>query len=86
MAYVQARLHQKDNAGSGIAQAMQSPDKDKQILLCAILTYEALGDREQALKVIGQLPPEMKITIDHHPGLADLRKDLRYVQVIGNPK
>ncbi len=86
MAYIQARLGQKDNARSGIAQALQSPDKDKLILLCAILTYEAMGDREQALKVVGQISPPMKITIEHHPDLADLRKDLRYIQVTGNPK
>jgi serine/threonine protein kinase/tetratricopeptide (TPR) repeat protein len=86
MAYVQARLGQNGNARSGIAQAMQSPDKDKQILLCAILTYEALGDREQALKLVNQIPPGMKITIQHHPDLADLRRDLRYIQVTGNSK
>ena len=86
MAYIQARLGQKDNARSGIAQALQSPDKDKLILLYAILTYEAMGDREQALKMVGQIPPAMKITIEHHPDLADLRKDLRYLQMIGNSK
>ena len=86
MAYIQARLGQKDNARSGIAQALQSPDKDKLILLCGIQTYEALGDREQALKMVGQISPAMKITIEHHPDLADLRRDLRYIQVTGNPK
>jgi serine/threonine protein kinase/tetratricopeptide (TPR) repeat protein len=86
MAYIQARLGQNGNARSGIAQAMQSPDKDKQILLCAILTYEALGDREQALKLVNQIPTGMKITIQHHPDLADLRRDLRYIQVTGNSK
>ena len=69
-----------------IAQALQSPDKDKQILLSAILTYEAMEDRDQALKMVGQVSPAMKITIEHHPDLADLRKDLRYIQVTGNPK
>jgi serine/threonine protein kinase/tetratricopeptide (TPR) repeat protein len=78
MAYSQARLGQKANARREIAQALQSPDKDKQILLCAILTYEAMGDREQALKLVGQMPAAMKITIEHHPDLAGLRKDLRY--------
>ncbi len=86
MAYIQARFGQKDNARSGIAQALQSPDKDKLILLYAILTYEAMGDGEQALKMLGQIPPAMKITIEHHPDLADLRKDLRYLQMIGNSK
>jgi eukaryotic-like serine/threonine-protein kinase len=86
MAYTQARLAQKDNARNQIAQALQSPDKDKQILQYAILTYEALGDREQALKLVNQIPPDMKITIEHHPDLADLRKDSRYLQVIGNTK
>ncbi|MGB8130811.1 MAG: hypothetical protein WCG81_13540 [Candidatus Angelobacter sp.] len=65
---------------------MQSPDKDKQILLCAILTYEALGDLEQALKMVGQISPAMKVNIEHHPDLADLRRDLRYIQMTGNPK
>ena len=77
MAYTEARLGQKDNARNEIVQSLQSPDNDKQILLCAILTYEALGDREQAMKLAGQAPPEMKVAIEHHPGLADLRKNLR---------
>ena len=83
MAYIQARLGQKDNAKSGILQAMQSPDENQQLLLYAILTYEALGDRGQALKLVGHLNPQMKITLEHHPDLADLCKDLRYVQMIG---
>lgn len=82
MAYIQARLGQKDNARSGIAQAMKSPDKDKQILLCAILTYEAMGDREQALKMIGQISPAMKITIEHHSDLADFSRDPRFIQLM----
>ena len=85
MAYIQGRLAQRDNARNGIVQALQSPDKDKLILLCAILTYEAMGDREQALKMLGQISPAMKITIEHHPDLADLRKDLRYIKMLGSP-
>jgi serine/threonine-protein kinase len=80
MAYAQARLAQKDYARSQIVQALQSPDKDKQILLSAILTYEALGDREQALKLVNQIPPDMKSAIQHHPDLADLRRDSRYLR------
>jgi eukaryotic-like serine/threonine-protein kinase len=78
MAYTEARLGQKANARSGIVQALQSPDKDKQLLMCAIWTYEALGDREQTLKLVSQITPEMKIAIEHHPDLADLRRDSRY--------
>ena len=78
MAYTEARLGQKTNARSDIVQALQSPDKDKQVLLCAIWTYEALGDREQTLKLLSQTTSEMKIDIEHHPDLAGLRKDSRY--------
>src|SRR5206468_1532682 len=35
MAYAEARLGQKDNAKNEIVQALQSPDKDKQIVLTA---------------------------------------------------
>jgi eukaryotic-like serine/threonine-protein kinase len=80
MAYIEARLGQKANARNEIVQALQSPDKDKQLLMCAIWTYEALGDRKHALELVNQIPPNMKITIQHHPDLADLREDSRYLR------
>jgi serine/threonine protein kinase/tetratricopeptide (TPR) repeat protein len=86
MAYSEARLGRKPDAEQEIGQALQSPDEDQEIILCAILTYEALKDREQSLKLATRLKPQMKINIEDHPDLADLCKDLRFIQVLGKSK
>lgn len=84
-AYTEARLGRKDDAMGEIGQALQSSGNDKEIMRRAVLTYEALGKRDLALKVAAQATPEARKAIEVHPDLADLRKDLRFKQMLGNP-
>ncbi len=80
-AYLLARLGLKDQARSEIAAALNSPSRDDQVLLCAVLTYEALGDRGQALAAAAAVTPQTLIEIDHHPDLAGLQDDSRFKQM-----
>ena len=85
-AYIEARLGRKDSAMDEIGQALQSSGSDKEVMRRAVLTYEALGQRDLTLQVVKLAPPEVRKAIEVHPDLADLRNDLRYIQVLGNPK
>jgi serine/threonine protein kinase len=77
MAYAQARLGQAADASQNLSEALPSSNNAQLLLLQAILTSEVLGDRKQSLKLYGRLNPDMKKNVEHHPDLAELRKDLR---------
>lgn len=81
-AYAQARLGQKSDAEQEIGQALQVPTNDNQLIRNAILTYEALGNREMAFKVASRATPEARIALEHHPDLADFRQDSRFKQLM----
>jgi serine/threonine protein kinase len=77
MAYAQARLGQAADASQNLGEALPSSSNAQLLLFQAILTSEVLGDRKQSLKFYGRLNPDMKKSVEHHPDLAELRKDLR---------
>jgi tetratricopeptide (TPR) repeat protein len=81
-AYAQARLGQKSDAEQEIGQALQAPTNDNQLIRNAILTYEALGNRDMAFKVASRATPEARIALEHHPDLADFRQDSRFKQLM----
>ncbi|HEY6351276.1 MAG TPA: protein kinase [Candidatus Angelobacter sp.] len=78
LAYFHARLASKDQARSEIAAALNSPARDDQVVLCAVQTYEALGDRDLALAAAALAKPQTLTHLDHHPDLADLQHDSRF--------
>jgi Flp pilus assembly protein TadD len=82
MAYALARLGRRRNAKEEIAQALQSPANDNQLIRNGVLTYEALGMRQSALKCAAQATPEARISIKHHPDLADFSQDPRFIQLM----
>ncbi|HEY2914213.1 MAG TPA: protein kinase [Candidatus Angelobacter sp.] len=82
MAYALARLGRRRDAKEEIAQALQSPANDNQLIRNGVLTYEALGMRQSALKCAAQATPEARISIKHHPDLADFSQDLRFIQLM----
>jgi serine/threonine protein kinase/Flp pilus assembly protein TadD len=77
MAYAQARLGQAADASQNLSEALPSSSNAQLLLFQAILTSEVLGDRKQSLMLYGRLNPDMKKNAEHHPDLAELRKDLR---------
>src|SRR5205823_2260608 len=82
VAYFQARLGLADRARSEIASALNSPGKNDQVLLCAVETYEALGNRDQALATAAMATTETQTVMDHHPDLKDLQQDSRFKLLI----
>jgi len=86
LGYLQARLGFKDEARSQSAAALNSLAKDDQVVLCAVQTYEALGERERALASAALATGQTRIEIDHHPDLADLQRDSRFRSLIGQVK
>jgi len=82
MAYALARLGRRREAKEEIAQALQSPANDNQLIRNGVLTYEALGMRQSALKCAAQTTPEVRISIKHHPDLADFSRDSRFIQLM----
>lgn len=78
LAYIEARLGLKDQARLDIAAALNSPAKDDYVVLCAVVTYEALGDRERALAAAAMTTAQTRNEMAHHPDLADLQRDSRF--------
>lgn len=85
LAYFQARLGLKKQARVEIASALNSPARDDQVLLCAVQTYEVLGDRERALGAAALATPQTRSEMDHHPDLVSLQSDSRFTRLI-NPR
>jgi tetratricopeptide (TPR) repeat protein len=78
LAYFQSRLGLKDEARSQIAAALHSPAKDDQVVLCAVETYEALGDRQQSLEAAAMASLQIRDEMNRHPDLLALQKDSRF--------
>jgi serine/threonine protein kinase/Flp pilus assembly protein TadD len=87
LALYYAKLGEKSNAQKQLAHALSLSQNDPQLLFNSALIYELLGDREQALSALhsalqaGYSVSEVKSA----PELAQLRQDLRFSGIIGNP-
>ena len=80
MAYSLARIGKTADAESEIGQALSFAKNDQQIVLRAVLTYEALGKRTLALHVAAMATPDVKKEIEHLPDLADFIADSRFTK------
>lgn len=78
LAYLQARLGFAEQARSEIAAALNSPGKNDQVVLCAVETYEALGDRDKAVVAAAMATAQTLTEMDHHPDLKGLQQDSRF--------
>jgi serine/threonine protein kinase/tetratricopeptide (TPR) repeat protein len=82
VAYFAARLGDKKRAEDEIMQALQLSPGDNKIVRRAVLTYEALGQRNRALAVLERATPELLRELDRQPDLADFRQDPRFQQLV----
>jgi tetratricopeptide (TPR) repeat protein len=82
VAYFAVRLGDRNRAEDEIMQALQLSPGDNKILRRAVLTYEALGERESALAVLDKATPELLHELDRQPDLADFRHDPRFLQLV----
>jgi len=82
VAYFAARLGDKATAEQEIQQAMEWSPGDDKVLRRAVLTYEALGERDRAIDVLNGAAPQLLNDLDRQPDLADFRQDARFQQLI----
>ena len=82
VAYIAAQLGDKKRAEEEIEQALQLSPDDNKVIRNAVLTYEALGRRDQAIQVLGGATPELLHELDRQPDLAGFRQDPRFKQLV----
>ncbi len=82
LAYLCAWLNQRSRAESEVAQALQLSPQDNDARWMAVKTYEALGRRDDAIRVLANVPPEFLADANRHPDLADLCRDSRFQEMM----
>ena len=84
LAFVCARLGDSQRAESEIRQArVQSPD-DVQVRFMTVATFEALGRREDALKILNTFSYPELADVNRWPDLAELSQDSRFLQLLAS--
>ena len=81
-AYFGAALGDRARAQSETAQALSLAPDDAETRWIAVLTYEALGQREATLAVLNRSSPLQLLDVTRWPDLADLRRDSRFSQLL----
>lgn len=76
--YLAARLGQPTRAMDETAEALQMSPHDSKVLRRAILTYEALGERELALQVAAKAPLSVLQELEGQADLKAFCKDPRF--------
>jgi serine/threonine protein kinase len=82
LAYLCARLGDRQRAESEMAQALQLSEGANNIRFMAAQTYEALGLREKTMAVIADAPLSLLQQLNRWPDLADLRSSSRFQQLL----
>ncbi len=82
VAYFAARLGDKKRAKDEIGQALRLSPGDNTVIRRAILTYEALGLRDEALATLTGATEDLLRNLDSDPDLADFCQDLRFRQLV----
>jgi len=80
--YFFARLGQHSRAQDDMAQARHAAPVDSTVVRLAVLTYEALGLRQQALDSLTHATPEVLRDLEREPDLADFSRDPRFQQLV----
>jgi tetratricopeptide (TPR) repeat protein len=80
-AYFFARLGDRKRAEDEIRQARELSPSDTVVIRRAVLTFEALGERDRAIDIVSGAPPALIRELELHPDLAALCKDSRFKEV-----
>jgi serine/threonine-protein kinase len=81
-AYFAARLGDRRRAEDEIRQALRLSPGDNTVIRRAILTYEALGMRMQAIEVAKTAAPELLENLKTDPDLAGFCQDPRFTELV----
>ena len=82
LAYLCASLGERGRAESEVAQALDLSPNDADTQWMAVLTYETLQRRDDALAVLATSSSEMLADLNRWPDMADLRKDSRFQKLL----
>ena len=82
LGYFAARLGDKSRAEQEIRLALQSSPGNDEVIRRAVLTYEALGERDHAIEVLSRATLPLLSELDRQPDLSDFRQDPRFQQLI----
>ena len=82
VAYCAARLGDTKRAEAEISQALKSSPGDNKVIENAVLTYEALQQRDKAIAALRGATPELLHQLCRHPDLADFCQDPRFQQIV----
>lgn len=82
VAYISARLGDRKRAEDEIAQALQLSPGETKVIRSAVLTYEALGERDKAMQALDGATPDLLRELDRQPDLADFSQDPRFRQLV----
>jgi tetratricopeptide (TPR) repeat protein len=85
-AYFALRLGDWATARRELVQALKLGGRNVAVLERAALCYEAMGDRNNAIAVLGSATPEALRDFARHPDLEGLRGDQRFVAMTGGSK
>jgi serine/threonine protein kinase len=78
LAYFCARLGNRRRAEAEMARALQLSPESSDARGTAVLTWEAMGNRDQSLAILNDSDNPVFEFVEHWPELADLAKDLRF--------
>jgi tetratricopeptide (TPR) repeat protein/TolB-like protein len=82
LGYFAAALGDRGRAETETKQALNSEPDDAETRWTAILTYEALGERDASLAVLNRSTPLQLMDVTRWPDLADLAQDPRFLQLL----
>jgi Flp pilus assembly protein TadD len=84
LAYLCARLGDRDRAASEIAQALQLSSNGADTQATAAFTYEALSMRDATISVLSSAPADLLADLSRWPDVADLHNDPRFLQLLAS--
>jgi len=82
LAYLSARLGDRRGAETNAVQALELSPEDMNVTWFVAQTYEALGEREETLALIGDAPDGLLSMLKRFPDLAELQKDSRFLRLV----
>jgi tetratricopeptide (TPR) repeat protein/TolB-like protein len=84
LAYLCARLGQRDRARSEIIGALRQSPANTEVRFNAVLTYEELGEPQSSIKVLSASPTQVLADVSRFPDLAALHQDSRFKELLAS--
>jgi tetratricopeptide (TPR) repeat protein len=84
LAFICARLGYSTRAESEIAQAQAQLPDDARVRFMSAATFEALGHRDDTLKLLSSFSSSELADVNRWPDMADLSRDSRFLQLLAS--